>query len=128
MSCVRGKDTSPELAVRHLIHHLGFRYRLHVRGLPGTPDLVFPGRRKIIFIHGCFWHGHACRAGRKAPRSNMAYWASKLQRNRNRDRRVQAQLRRSGWNVLSIWECQIRTDVSSVIDKITHFLGRYEQQ
>lgn len=128
MRCVRAEDTSPELAVRHFIHSLGFRYRLHVRSLPGTPDLVFPSRRKIIFIHGCFWHGHACRAGRKSPRSNVLYWTRKLKRNRDRDCRVQAQLKRLGWKVLKIWECQIRGDLNGVIEKTTQFLGRYEQQ
>jgi DNA mismatch endonuclease (patch repair protein) len=82
MSRVRAADTRPELTVRRFVHRMGFRYRLHVRALPGSPDLVFPSRRKVIFVHGCFWHGHGCRSGLNRPASNVGYWTKKLERNR----------------------------------------------
>jgi len=108
MRRVRGKDTTPELAVRKLVYGMGFRYRLHVRDLPGTPDLVFRPRWKVIFVHGCFWHRHSgCRCFR-APKSNVSFWASKLEKNANRDRRNQRLLKRNGWDYLVIWECQLR--------------------
>ncbi len=108
MSRVRGKDTGPELVVRRLAHRLGFRFRLHRRDLPGTPDLVFPRLRKAILVHGCFWHSHVgCRAGR-APSSNEDYWEPKLRRNVERDAANQEALRRLGWEVLVIWECETR--------------------
>src|SRR5258708_2127618 len=87
MSRIRAKDTKPEMAVRSLVHRMGFRYRLHCRELPGNPDLVFPSRRKIIFVHGCFWHGHRCRSGQNRPASNTTYWVTKLNRNEARDKR-----------------------------------------
>ena len=82
MAQVKGKDTTPEMSVRSLVHGMGYRYRLHRRDLPGNPDMVFPARRKIIFVHGCFWHGHNCKAGMKRPASNRWYWVPKLKRNR----------------------------------------------
>jgi DNA mismatch endonuclease, patch repair protein len=105
MSAIRSKDMRPELAVRQLVHSLGYRYRLHRRTLPGTPDLVFPVRRKIIFVHGCFWHGHICKLGH-VPRSNLNYWGPKLERNRARDEKSLKGLRADGWEVLVIWECE----------------------
>ena len=90
MRRVRGKDTQPEMAVRSMVHRLGFRYALHRRDLPGNPDLVFPARDRVIFVHGCFWHGHSCRAGRNRPSSNSAYWTAKLDRNRARDAKTLA--------------------------------------
>ncbi|MDQ2777751.1 MAG: very short patch repair endonuclease [Acidobacteriota bacterium] len=128
MSQVRGWDTAPELTVRHLLHRMGFRYRLHVRSLPGTPDLVFPAKRKIVFIHGCFWHGHDCRAGANRPSSNVGYWTEKLSRTSDRDRRVDFQLKQLGWDVLSVWECQIREDRSRIVEGIARFLGRGQRQ
>lgn len=106
MALVRGKDTGPELAVRRLVHRMGYRYRLHRRQLPGAPDLVFVGRRKVIFVHGCFWHRHAG-CGR-TPKSRPEFWVPKLTANRRRDLRNQHALRRLGWQFLVIWECQLR--------------------
>src|ERR1700689_5110648 len=99
MRAVKSKDTKPELEVRSLIHHLGYRFRLHRRDLPGTPDLVFPGRRKVIFVHGCFWHGHDCPRGSRVPKANQNYWMRKVARNRERDLASQRALTASGWRV-----------------------------
>jgi DNA mismatch endonuclease (patch repair protein) len=107
MRRVRSVDTGPELKLRRALHRLGYRYRLHDSALPGKPDLVFPSRRKIIFVHGCFWHGHACPAGGNRPASNLVYWNAKLQRNSARDRANRAKLRSLGWDVLVVWECQL---------------------
>lgn len=123
MSRVRGKDTSPELTVRRLIHALGYRFRLHRRDLPGTPDLVFPGRRKVIFVHGCFWHRHphpACKLARM-PKSRQEFWGPKLEGNRARDLRTEAALAEAGWDVMTIWECALR-DRASLENKIGTFL------
>jgi len=108
MRAVRSTDTKPEMAVRRLVHGMGFRYRLHDRRLPGSPDLVFPSRRKAIFVHGCYWHRHACHEGRSTPASRVAYWQAKFARNRRRDARTRRQLARLGWRVLVVWECQVR--------------------
>jgi DNA mismatch endonuclease (patch repair protein) len=108
MKRVRGKDTAPEIAVRSLVHGMGFRFALHRRDLPGNPDLVFPARDRVIFVHGCFWHGHSCRAGQNRPASNTGYWTTKLDRNRARDKVNRRQLRNLGWKVLVIWECELR--------------------
>src|SRR5438477_9336664 len=104
-AAVKSGDTKPELAVRRLVHALGYRFRLHVRSLPGAPDLVFPRLRKVIFVSGCFWHRHTC--GRcRIPSTRRAYWLAKIDRNAARDRRVQRALRRLGWGVMVVWECQ----------------------
>lgn len=108
MSRVKGKDTAPELIVRRLIYGMGYRYRLHRKDLPGNPDIVFQGQRKIILVHGCFWHGHSCHAGRKVPKSNAEYWVPKLQRNKTRDAMNHALLRKLGWEVKTVWECQTK--------------------
>lgn len=108
MAAIRGRDTKPERIVRSLAHRLGFRFRLHRRDLPGVPDLVFPSRRKIVFVHGCFWHVHNCRYGRVKPANNAAFWAAKREDNRKRDRRNTRALRAAGWDVLVVWECQVR--------------------
>jgi DNA mismatch endonuclease (patch repair protein) len=121
MRRVRCKDTRPEMAVRSLVHRLGFRYSLHYAGLPGNPDLAFPCRNKVIFVHGCFWHGHACRSGRNRPSSNQAYWIPKLDRNKARDRTNRRRLRALGWEVLTIWECQIK-DAPKLQNKLVRFL------
>ncbi|MDP2621360.1 MAG: very short patch repair endonuclease [Hyphomicrobiales bacterium] len=121
MRAVKDKDTSPELIVRRLLHHHGYRFRLHRRDLPGKPDLVFPARRKVIFVHGCFWHGHDCKRGDRIPKTNTAYWTAKIDRNRQRDRRHRDELRRRGWQVFVIWECQLR-DKPASLDKVTRFL------
>ncbi len=110
MQAVGTKNTSPELVVRKLLFRLGYRYRLHRRGLPGTPDIVFPGRKKAIFVHGCFWHGHTCPKGRP-PKSKLDYWAPKLLANRLRDEKKQADLAVLGWDVLVVWQCETRDPV-----------------
>jgi DNA mismatch endonuclease, patch repair protein len=124
MSRVRGKDTKPEWAVRRLLWAHGFRYRLHRRNLPGRPDIVFPRLKKVIFIHGCFWHRHP-RCGR-LPKSRLEFWGPKLQENRARDLRNQRKLRKLGWDLLVIWECQLR-DAESIGARVMRFL-RGEQR
>lgn len=121
MARVKGKDTAPEMIVRRLAFSLGYRYRLHVATLPGKPDLVFPSRRKAIFVHGCFWHGHDCRAGRNRPASNLAYWGAKLDRNLARDRENQAHLKAAGWDTLALWECELR-DAEKTAGRLRAFL------
>lgn len=108
MSRVRSRDTTPEKVVRSTLHRLGYRYVLHKRGLPGTPDLVFPRRNKIIFVNGCYWHGHSCKFGRAQSKSNVDFWKEKIVNNRKRDVRNLRLLRRSGWRVLIIWECKVK--------------------
>ena len=107
MSRVRSKDSRPEMFVRRLVFSLGYRYRLHVSGIPGRPDLVFSGRRKVIFVHGCFWHRHADCALARLPKSRLEFWLPKLAANRLRDQENVRSLRRDGWAVLTIWECEI---------------------
>ena len=106
MARVGRADTGPELAVRRLLHGLGYRFRLHRRDLPGTPDLVLPRYGAVVFVHGCFWHGHECRRGRP-PASNQDYWVPKLARNVERDSEVRRALEGMGWRVLTVWECEI---------------------
>jgi DNA mismatch endonuclease (patch repair protein) len=121
MSCIKGKDTEPELFVRKIVSSLGYRYRLHSSKLPGKPDLVFPGKKKVIFIHGCFWHQHAgCKIG-KPPKSNVEYWAPKLAQNVKRDRKNIAALKRLGWKALVIRECRLK-DTEALASKIDGFL------
>jgi DNA mismatch endonuclease (patch repair protein) len=122
MRRVHSADTAPELKLRRYLHRLGYRYRLHDPALPGKPDLVFVGRRKIIFIHGCFWHGHACRAGRNRPASNTAYWGAKLARNQARDQGNCRRLRALGWRVMVVWECQL-SDLERVGRRVAAFLN-----
>jgi DNA mismatch endonuclease (patch repair protein) len=107
MSRVRQKDTAPELALRKRLHAAGFRYVLHSSALPGRPDLAFPMYRAAVFVHGCFWHGHDCRAGR-APSSNTQYWAEKIAANQERDQRKTAELEEHGWRVMTVWECETK--------------------
>ncbi len=123
MAAVRGKDTKPELVVRRLLHALGFRYRLHVKDLPGRPDIVFRKRRCVIFVNGCFWHAHDCPRG-SAPSSNVEFWRVKIGRNRERDRRVQEELRKSGWLVLTVWECETKAQ-ESLAGKLSRFLEHH---
>src|ERR1035437_4768917 len=106
MSRIRSKNTTPEIIVRRLAHRLGYRFVLHKRDLPGTPDLVFPRHMKIIFVHGCFWHRHSCKFGRPRPKQNAAFWDKKLTGNVERDRVSLRELRKLGWKVLTVWECQ----------------------
>lgn len=110
MARIPQKDTSPELTVRRRLHALGYRYTLHPRTLPGRPDLVFPSRMIAIFVHGCFWHAHSCEHGRRRPGTNAAYWKSKGEENRRRDRRKSRQLRQLGWRAIVVWECQVKRD------------------
>lgn len=121
MAAVRSKNTEPEMTVRRLVHSMGYRYRLHHRELPGKPDLVFPGRRRVIFVHGCFWHQHSCK-GSHVPRSNAAYWGPKLERNRARDAEHLKALRSGGWKCLVLWECQLKK-IERVRRRISQFLG-----
>ena len=123
MSLVRGKDTKPEMVVRRLVHAMGYRYRLHRRDLPGTPDLVFGPRKKAIFIHGCFWHRHPdpnCKLAR-LPKSRLDFWLPKLEGNRRRDQAHQEQLDQLGWKYLVVWECQMR-DIEELKKNIRSFL------
>lgn len=122
MASIRGRDTTPELVVRSTLHRLGFRFRIHTRTLPGSPDVVLAKHRAVIFVHGCFWHAHRCRAGRKAPKTNAAFWQAKRDGNRARDRRVVRALRRAGWRVLVLWECQLR-DAARLERALRGFLG-----
>lgn len=124
MSRVKGKDTGPELKVRRLVHGMGYRYRLHGSKLPGKPDLVFRSRRAVIFVHGCFWHGHpdpTCKLARQ-PKSRLDFWAPKLAANRTRDARNRDALLSAGWRVLELWECQLMKP-EKLAEVIREFLG-----
>ena len=123
MRAVKARDTGPELVVRRIAHGLGYRYRLHGIGLPGKPDLVFTSRKKVIFVHGCFWHGHDCPRGARMPKSNRDYWKKKITGNRSRDRRHCDLLNESGWEVLVVWECSL-SDPDSVAQRLESFLGK----
>ena len=121
MARVKAKGMKPELRVRKLLHGLGYRYRLHRADLPGRPDLVFPARRKVVFVNGCFWHRHDNCSKVRLPATNRDYWQAKLERNYNRDRRNLALLREQGWAVMTIWECQLR-NWAAVAAQLTAFL------
>ena len=122
MRAVRGKDTTPEMRVRRAAHSLGYRYALHRKSLPGKPDLVFVSRRKIIFVHGCFWHLHNCRHGRVSPTSNVGYWYAKREKNQQRDREHIQALRAAGWKVLVVWECKTH-NLSLLGKRLDNFLA-----
>jgi DNA mismatch endonuclease (patch repair protein) len=122
MSRVRGKGTSPEIKVRSLTHRLGYRFRLHRKELPGKPDLVFPSRKKVIFVHGCFWHGHDCPRGKRIPKANSRYWIEKMRKNIERDAKNQVELQSLGWNVLVVWECEMK-NLDKVACKINEYLS-----
>lgn len=125
MSRIKGKDTKPELIVRSLIHRMGYRYRLHRKGLPGRPDLVFAKRRKAIFIHGCFWHRHeGCHLAR-LPKSRLDFWLPKLEANAARDKEVEQRLAELGWKVLTIWECEVKEE-EALASRIRAFLDDTE--
>ena len=122
MSSIRGSNTKPELLVRRLLHFLGYRFRIHLRGVGGRPDIAFPKRKKAIFVHGCFWHGHErCRSGR-VPKTRPDYWRDKIQSNRDRDRRHLQALMAEGWQALVIWECELK-DTDALQSKLCAFLG-----
>jgi DNA mismatch endonuclease (patch repair protein) len=124
MSRIRGKNSVAEMRLRSLIHGMGFRYRLHVKTLPGTPDLVFPSRKAVIFMHGCFWHRHQdCRLARM-PKSRVAFWREKLEANKRRDEENVKRLNELGWRVLVIWECQMKEkDLNEVSNVVRRFLA-----
>lgn len=107
MASIKSSDTQPELIVRRLLHSFGYRYRLHRRDLPGTPDLVLPRYQCVIFVHGCFWHKHRCKRGRSTPRTNAEFWRGKRENTRLRDHRNVDALRRAGWRVIIVWECEV---------------------
>lgn len=122
MQAIRAKDTGPERVVRSLVHRAGYRFRLHRNDLPGRPDLVLPRYRAIIFVHGCYWHGHGCARGGQGAKSNQEYWGPKLERTRSRDMRNRQALEQAGWRVHTIWECEL-SDKSAVLDRVIEFLG-----
>ncbi len=122
MSLIRGKDTKPELAVRKLVHGMGFRYRLHARDLPGNPDLVFRSRFKVIFVHGCFWHQHGC-GNYRMPRTKRSFWIPKLDGNRARDARIRRELCKLGWRSLTVWECELK-ELARLRARIRRFLEK----
>ena len=121
MQAVKGKDTKPELFVRRLLYSLGYRYRLYRKDLPGKPDIVFPGRKKIIFVHGCFWHGHNCKRGAREPKTNVEYWRQKIARNKARDKEHKKKLKKAGWDVMVVWECQLK-DENRLVGMLVTFL------
>ena len=121
MGCIRSKDTKPEMTVRSLTHRLGYRFRLHRSDLPGCPDLVFPKHRKIIFVHGCFWHRHeGCRKA-STPKTRTDFWTTKLESNKARDAKNEWLLREAGWNVMIVWECETRNS-EKLAGRISGFL------
>jgi DNA mismatch endonuclease (patch repair protein) len=121
MSRIRSKDTTPELMIRRLAHSMGYRYRLHAKNLPGKPDLIFPSRRKVIFVHGCFWHSHTECPDGHVPKSRLPYWVPKLERNRRRDASNQKALQDLGWMTLILWECEL-ADLEAVQKRLINFL------
>lgn len=120
MALIHGRDTKPEMKVRRLVHGMGFRYRLHRRDLPGVPDLVFPSRRKVIFVHGCFWHQHARCTQYRQPKTKLDFWEPKLRENKLRDARHRKALTRLGWESLVVWECQLKR-----LDRLAARLQRF---
>ncbi|MFN3859664.1 MAG: very short patch repair endonuclease [Caulobacter sp.] len=125
MRRVKGRDTSPELKVRRLLTGLGARYRLHRKDLPGRPDIVMPGRRLAIFVHGCFWHGHDCARGGRVPKANRDYWLGKVGRNRERDGDSRAALEAAGWRVETLWECEMK-DEAALAGRLARLLAETE--
>lgn len=121
MQAVKSRDTKPEMIVRRFVHRSGYRYRLHRTDLPGKPDITFPRLRKIIFVHGCFWHGHDCKRGAREPKENADYWRVKISRNKERDAESLEALRLMGWSVLIIWECQLK-NLGALGERILVFL------
>jgi len=123
MSNVKSKDTKPEIIVRSIVHRLGFRFRKHITDLPGKPDVVLARHRKVIFVHGCFWHGHKKCKRALRPQSHKTFWADKLDKNIDRDKRNKRELELLGWKVLIIWSCEI-IDVDKIRNKLIKFLGK----
>jgi len=122
MASIRGKNTKPEIIVRSLLHQIGYRFRLHRRDLPGCPDIVLPKYKKVIFVHGCFWHGHKNCQRSKRPTSNKIFWDEKLSKNIERDKKNQENIRNIGWNFLVLWQCEIK-DKDSLLNKLRKFLN-----
>lgn len=123
MRRIRSQDTAPELAVRRALRELGCTgYRLHRKDVPGRPDVVFLGRKKAIFVHGCFWHGHDCAEGSRKPKSNQDYWLPKIDRNRERDAVNEARLAKGGWSFLVVWECELK-DTDDLAERLRAFMG-----
>jgi DNA mismatch endonuclease (patch repair protein) len=116
MGRIHSKDTKPEMVVRRMLHGMGYRYVLHDRRLPGSPDIVFPARKKIVLVHGCFWHGHHCGRGFR-PARNAQFWSEKIDGNRARDRKNVRRLRAEGWSVLTVWECATRRDRLAALER-----------
>lgn len=122
MAAIKGKNTSPEIVVRQVVHKLGYRFRLHRTDLPGRPDLTFPSRKAVITVNGCFWHQHSSSTcGARPPRSNRGYWIPKLKRNVERDIANRRRLRKLGWRVMVVWECQTR-DNTQLAKRLSRFL------
>lgn len=124
MQAVKTRDTGPELTVRRILYRLGYRYRLHSKKLPGQPDIVLSARKKAIFVHGCFWHGHGCPKG-KAPKSHLEYWGPKLEGNRERDAAQVFALEALGWSVLTIWQCETG-DTQALAATLVRFVSRHQ--
>ena len=127
MSRVSGGDTKPEIVVRKLLHAMGFRYRLHVRRLAGTPDIVLSRHRKVIFVHGCFWHGHEGCVRSKRPATNKKFWNMKIDANIERDRKAQEVLASAGWGILVVWECETK-ERNNLVEKLCGFMATKESQ
>lgn len=123
MSQIKSKDTKPEITIRRLLHKLGYRYRLHRADLPGKPDMIFPKIKKVIFVHGCYWHMHRCRYGRVVPKTNAKFWQNKRNSNVERDRKNIKKLRKLGWDILVVWQCQIRS-INKLQNKLIYFLSQ----
>ncbi len=122
MRAVKGSDTAPEMAVRRMVHRMGFRFRLNRKDLPGKPDLVLPRLHRVVFVNGCFWHGHDCVRGARAPKANAEYWRAKIARNRLRDAASLAALKTEGWRAAVIWECELK-ESARVKKRLARFLG-----
>ncbi len=126
LAAVHSKDTSPEMGVRGIVHRLGYRYRLHVKALPGCPDLVFPSRRRVIFVHGCFWHRHPkCRYS-TSPKTCEEFWQAKFVSNVARDRRARRELKRMDWAVLTVWACELKKP-NKLTERLNEFLSDRHQ-
>jgi DNA mismatch endonuclease (patch repair protein) len=123
MAAIRSRDTSPEIAVRSVLHRMGYRFRLHCKEFSGCPDIVLPRHRIVIFVHGCFWHWHRCKVGRRAPKTNKSYWEAKRSRNRKIHSKARRDLRRHGWSVLVVWECQTK-DPDRLRSRLTEFISQ----
>lgn len=123
MRAVKGANTRPEIALRKALFAQGLRYRLHAKGLPGKPDLVFPKYRAVVFVHGCFWHGHDCARGARIPKTNRAYWKAKIARNKARDKENARRLKALGWRVRVVWECALK-DPASAAEKTARWLTK----